>query len=310
MNCRTYPGADCDTDHQLLVVTLKVRLAKRQHSILPLNLEELKEDKECTLQQRWPTGLWHWRLHRMRSPQKTSGQVPRQSCWRWPEERLDPSSRKRKRNGYLMRLPQQSGKREKQKAKIRTDIKNWRQRYRELRVDKQQQLEGMCMELEAANSKGNLKQLFQIVKSMTRKFQLCLQCILSATGENLTEGTQIPNRWKGYCEDLYCDKEGKGIEQEYWEQEPPPLRSEVARAICADSKSQSHRSWWGPSRTDSKQEERQYWTQCTECVAIWETSEWPEEWKFSTFIRLTKKGDRKQCANYRTIALVSQVSQN
>ena len=47
MNCRTYPGADCDTDHQLFVVMLKVRLGKRQrqHSILPLNLDELKEDK-------------------------------------------------------------------------------------------------------------------------------------------------------------------------------------------------------------------------------------------------------------------------
>jgi len=49
MNCRTYPGADCDTDHQLLVATLKVRLGKRQrqNSIPPLNLvlEELKEDK-------------------------------------------------------------------------------------------------------------------------------------------------------------------------------------------------------------------------------------------------------------------------
>jgi len=28
MNCRMYPGADCDIDHQLLVVTVKVRLAK------------------------------------------------------------------------------------------------------------------------------------------------------------------------------------------------------------------------------------------------------------------------------------------
>jgi len=46
MNCRTYLGADCDTDHQLLVAMLKVRLAKRQrqHSIPPLKLEELKED--------------------------------------------------------------------------------------------------------------------------------------------------------------------------------------------------------------------------------------------------------------------------
>ena len=46
MNCRTYPGADCDTDHQLLVATLKVRLAKRQrqHSI-PLSLEQLKDER-------------------------------------------------------------------------------------------------------------------------------------------------------------------------------------------------------------------------------------------------------------------------
>jgi len=40
------------------------------------------------------------------------------------------------------------------------------------------------------------------------------------------------------------------------------------------------------------------------CVVIWETDEWPEEWTFSTFIPLPSKGDLKQCANHRTIALV------
>jgi len=75
-----------------------------------------------------------------------------------------------------------------------------------LRVDKQQQLEGMCVELEAANSKVNSRQLFQIVKSMTRKFQPRLQCIQSATGENLTEATRISHKWKGYCEHLYQDE--------------------------------------------------------------------------------------------------------
>ena len=44
------------------------------------------------------------------------------------------------------------------------------------------------------------------------------------------------------------------------------------------------------------------------CVAFWETGEWPEEWTFSTFIPLPTKGDRKQCANYRTIAVVSHAS--
>ena len=62
---------------------------------------------------------------------------------------------------------------------------------------------------------------------MTRKFQPRLQGIQSATGENLTEAAQIADRRKGYCEDLYCYEEGKGIEQEYCEQEPLPLLSEV-----------------------------------------------------------------------------------
>ena len=44
------------------------------------------------------------------------------------------------------------------------------------------------------------------------------------------------------------------------------------------------------------------------CVVIWETGEWPEEWTFSTFIPLPKKCDLKQCANYRTTALVSHAS--
>jgi len=47
----------------------------------------------------------------------------------------------------------------------------------------------------------------------------------------LTEAAQIADRWKGRCEDLYHDEEGNGTEQKYLEQEPPPLRIEVARAI-------------------------------------------------------------------------------
>jgi len=52
----------------------------------------------------------------------------------------------------------------------------------------------------------------------------------SVTGENLTDAAQIVDRWKAQCENLHHD-EGKRIEQEYWEQKPPPLHSEVVRAI-------------------------------------------------------------------------------
>ena len=44
------------------------------------------------------------------------------------------------------------------------------------------------------------------------------------------------------------------------------------------------------------------------CVAIWEKKEWPEDWVKSIFVILPKKGDAMQCANNRTVALISHAS--
>ena len=74
---------------------------------------------------------------------------------------MDPSSRKRKRNGHLMRLTKQSRKGGGAKGKDKNRCQELNAEVqRKPRADKQQQLEGMCMELEAANSKGNSRQLF------------------------------------------------------------------------------------------------------------------------------------------------------
>ena len=44
------------------------------------------------------------------------------------------------------------------------------------------------------------------------------------------------------------------------------------------------------------------------CQQIWKTQQWPQDWKRSVFIPLTKKGNAKECSNYCTIALISRVS--
>ena len=44
------------------------------------------------------------------------------------------------------------------------------------------------------------------------------------------------------------------------------------------------------------------------CQQIWKTQQWPQDWKRSVFIPITKKGNAKQCSNYRTIALISHAS--
>jgi len=44
------------------------------------------------------------------------------------------------------------------------------------------------------------------------------------------------------------------------------------------------------------------------CNAMWNKGTWPEEWKKSIFIPIPKSEDLTDCANYRTIALISHTS--
>ena len=44
------------------------------------------------------------------------------------------------------------------------------------------------------------------------------------------------------------------------------------------------------------------------CKKIWHTGKWPLDWKRAVFIPLPKKGNLKECINYRTISLISHAS--
>ena len=41
---------------------------------------------------------------------------------------------------------------------------------------------------------------------------------------------------------------------------------------------------------------------------IWKIQPWPQDGKWSGFIPIPKKGNAKECSNYRTIAFISQAS--
>ena len=44
------------------------------------------------------------------------------------------------------------------------------------------------------------------------------------------------------------------------------------------------------------------------CQQIWESQQWPQDWKRSVFIPIPKKGNPKECPKYCTIALISHAS--
>ena len=44
------------------------------------------------------------------------------------------------------------------------------------------------------------------------------------------------------------------------------------------------------------------------CQQIWKTQQWPQDWKRSVFILTPKKGNAKECSNYRTLVFISHAS--
>ena len=44
------------------------------------------------------------------------------------------------------------------------------------------------------------------------------------------------------------------------------------------------------------------------CQQIWKTQQWPQNWKSSVFIPISKKSNAKESTNYHTIALISHAS--
>ena len=44
------------------------------------------------------------------------------------------------------------------------------------------------------------------------------------------------------------------------------------------------------------------------CQQIWKAQQWPQDWKRSVFMLISKKGNAKGCSNYHTTALISHAS--
>ena len=99
----------------------------------------------------------------------------------------------------------------------------------------------------------------------------------------------------------------KTKQNENLEDEPclPPLKSEIEWAIktLKDGKSPGCDNIQAEITKASGKEGLDVYHRL--CTKIWETGQWPIDWRRAMFIPLPKKGDLHLCSNYRTISLIS-----
>ena len=127
---------------------------------------------------------------------------------------------------------------------------------------------------------------------------------------DLTEAEDIKKRWQEYTEELYKkdlhntdNHDGVIIHLE-----PDSLECEVKWALGSITTNKASGGDRIPLELFQILKDDAVKVLHSVCQQIWKTQQWPQGWKKSVFIPISKKGNDKECSNYHTIALISHTS--
>ena len=127
---------------------------------------------------------------------------------------------------------------------------------------------------------------------------------------DLTEAEDIKKRWQEYTEELYKKDLHDPDNQDgvITHLEPDILECEVRWALGSITTNKASGDDGIPVELFQILKDDAVKVLHSICQHIWKTQQWPKDWKRSVFIPIPKKGNPKECSNYRTIALISHAS--
>ena len=127
---------------------------------------------------------------------------------------------------------------------------------------------------------------------------------------DLTEAENIKKRWQEYTEELYKNDlhDTDNHDDVITHLEPDILEWEVKWALGSITTNKANRGDGIPVELFQILKEDAVKVLHSICQQVWETQQWPQDWKRSVFIPIPKKGNAKECSNYCTIAFISHAS--
>ena len=129
-------------------------------------------------------------------------------------------------------------------------------------------------------------------------------------GMDLTEAEDIKKRWQEYTEELHKKDlhDPYNHDAEITHQEPDILECEVKWALGSITMNKGSGGDGIPVELFQILKDDAVKVLHSICQQIWKTQQWPQDWKRSVFIPIPKKGNAKECSNYRATVLISHTS--
>ena len=179
-----------------------------------------------------------------------------------------------------------------------------------MRRDEQQAIDDNCKQIKEKSVTNFSRDLYKVIKTLIGNFKPTIDALRDENGFIVTEGPQVKQRWKEYCENLYKKSNIQPTNQRErteQEDEPPPNYSKVEQAIKDLKNNKS--PGFNDIPVDHLKKGSKYVTKHIHrtCVAIWKERKWPTDWKSSVFVSFPK-GDTSECGNNRAISRISYSS--
>ena len=157
---------------------------------------------------------------------------------------------------------------------------------------------------------GKTRDLFKKIRDTKGTFHAMMGSIKDRNSMNLTEAEDIKKRWQEYTEELYKKDlhnpdNHNGVITHL---EPDIPEGEVKWALGSITTNKASGGDGIPVELFQILKDDAVKVLHSICQQIWKTQQWPQDWKRSVFIPIPKKGNTKECSNYRTIALISHAS--
>lgn len=303
-NSKTYPGADCDSDHCPVVATLELRLRRNKKSTREKRLDYKALQKD-NIRANFKT----------ETLMKIDTNTPGNELWKVTKEALQVAAR----NSIPMKEPQRPGKgwmteeilnlmEERRLVKNRDNVK-YKQLNRDIRRKcieaKERWFDRECRDMEE-RMHTSPNEIYDKVKKLSGKMSSMRSgCIRSEDGSMLTESHDITCRWERYIKELFSDNRREPPIIEVDVEGPEITKDEIrhsirkmkkAKAVGLDDVSIEMLEALGDEGLELLYKIFNH---------IYDTGELPDDFLQSIFIAFPKKPNAVECGDHRTISIMS-----
>ena len=324
-DCRTYPGADINSDHCLLVSKMNIKL-KRIVKKKGKDQYDLEMFKQENIQQRYAVEVFNrFSLLSSEDGEQNDESAEEKIEKKWSHFKegiheatkkfVNKKEKKKHKEWMTQEILNLMTKRKEIKEKNGSSDVEYNKMDRRIKKEcikaKEEWFNEKCDELLKLERDNNSKEMHRKVKEVTgikKKSSSGTQCIKDKLGNLLFEKESIDDRWMEYIQELYDDQQRIADIVVNDLNGPAITKSEILHAL----RRMKNRKAPGIDEITTEHlkalDDNGIKILTEICNDIYHTGYLPEELKHSIFVKLPKKPNANQCTDYRTLCLMGNVT--